>query len=214
MEENNIVTEEPKKGLTTWLFNPFYYIAGGRALLIGIAIIILAGIIGAASNTHFDGIIDVHSGKKLPLWFDIAAGPVNWIIMAILLFISGLIISKSKFRIVDVFGTQALARFPTIIMAIITFLPGYREITGRMVSEKDALSMLLSSTSDFIIFLVVLITTLLLTVWMVYLIYRAFSVSYNVKGGKAIGIFIAAIVIGEMVSKAVFISLIRGFLKI
>jgi hypothetical protein len=37
-------------------------------------------------------------------------------------------------------------------------------------------------------------------VWMVALMYRAYSVSCNTKGGKAIGSFIAALIIAEILS--------------
>ncbi|MCK4965479.1 hypothetical protein KAS50_00530 [bacterium] len=206
MEQNNTI-EEPKSGLITWLFNPFYYIAGGRALIIGIAIIILAGFIGSLSNSHFDGVLDIHTGKVLPLWFDVSAGLVSWLIMGILLFITGKAVSKSRFRAVDVFGTQALARFPTIITSIATLLPGYRKVAEQIISSPSNLSTLFGTT-DFIFFLAVLLITLLMIIWMVYLMYRAFSVSCNVKKGKAIAGFIAALIVGEIVSKIVFISFI------
>ena len=159
MEDNNIVVEEPEKGLTTWLFNPFHFLAGSKSLIIGLAVIILAGYIGSISNTHFDGILDVHTGRVLPLWFDISAGLISWIIMGVLITIGGLIISKSRFRTVDVFGTQALARFPAIITAFATLLPGYRISTARIISEKTIMS-LLNDTADFVIFLIVLIIIL------------------------------------------------------
>ncbi len=43
-----------KKPLTL-LFNPFFYVAGGKALGIGLATIILAGLIGALGNAHLMG---------------------------------------------------------------------------------------------------------------------------------------------------------------
>ncbi|MFC1558205.1 hypothetical protein ACFL40_02500 [candidate division KSB1 bacterium] len=209
MEQNNVI-EEPKGGLITWLFNPFYYIAGGRALIIGLVVIILAGLIGSLTNTHFSGILDVKTGKVLPLWFDISAGLVNWIIMGVLIMIGGLIISKSRFRFVDVWGTQALSRFPTIISAFITMEPNSRRFGKLLVSQPNNLAALASENiGGLIFFILVLLITILMVIWMVYLMYRAFSVSCNVKGGKAIAIFIAVVMIGEIVSLVIFISILH-----
>ena len=38
-------------------------------------------------------------------------------------------------------------------------------------------------------------------IWMVALMWKAFSISCNIKGGRAIALFIVAVLIGEVVSK-------------
>ena len=43
---------------------------------------------------------------------------------------------------------------------------------------------------------------ILLLVWIVFLMYRAFAVSCNVAGGRAIAVFIAAIALGEVATGA------------
>ena len=62
-------TTDQKRGIGAWLFNPFTYIAGWQSLFIGLAAIILAGGIGSISSTHFDGVLDTHTGRPAPLWF-------------------------------------------------------------------------------------------------------------------------------------------------
>lgn len=54
---------------------------------------------------------------------------------------------------------------------------------------------------DGIIFGVVLMGIILCTCWMVALMYRSFSISCNVKGGKAIGTFIGGLVVAEVLSQ-------------
>jgi hypothetical protein len=109
--------------LSQWLFNPFRFVAGLQALLIGLAIILISGFVGSLSNTHFDGVIDVHTGAAAPMWFFLSEGVINWICMAGPLFFFGLIVSHSAFRMIDVVGTQALARWPYLITSIVMF-PG------------------------------------------------------------------------------------------
>jgi hypothetical protein len=105
---------------TTLLFNPFVYIAGGQALGYGVVAIVVAGWIGMASNTHFDGVLDVHSGVVPRFPFFMAEGFIDWLCLAAVLFVMGKIVSRTSFRLVDVFGTQALARWPTLFTTLVT----------------------------------------------------------------------------------------------
>ena len=61
---------------------------------------------------------------------------------------------------------------------------------------------------EFAIFVVGTAFSLLLIIWMVYLMYRAFSVSCNVKGRKSILLFTGIVIIGEILSKFVLVSVI------
>ena len=54
-------------------------------------------------------------------------------------------------------------------------------------------------------FVLAVVLALLLLVWTVLLMYRAFAVACNVGGGKAIGVFTVVILLGEVLSK-VFIG--------
>ena len=47
--------------LSQWLFNPFRFIAGFKALLLGLAIVWISAFVGSLSNTHFDGVLDAHA---------------------------------------------------------------------------------------------------------------------------------------------------------
>lgn len=100
----NLVSE---RKWTTLLFNPFVYIAGNESLGIGIVVLLLAGLFGALSNTHFDGVLDIHTGASAPLWLFIAESFVNWLSLAVVLWLLGQLVSKSSFRTVDLFGTLA-----------------------------------------------------------------------------------------------------------
>jgi len=209
MEKNNLMAEEEAKVLT-WLFNPFHYIAGVWALIIGIGLILIAGFIGSFGNWHFDGILDTHRYPPAPFWSFFISGLMNWAIMGLLLTLAGMITSKSRFRVVDVFGTQALARFPMIISTSILYIPAFNKFMEQLLEHCfDTLDFILKNKGDFTLLLVVVILILLMIIWMVYLMYQAFSVSCNVKGIKAITIFIAALVIGEIISKVLFILIIH-----
>ena len=123
---------------TTWLFNPFVYIAGGQALGLGLAAILVAGFIGSVSNSHFDGVLDTHTGMSAPIWFFLAEGFIDWFCLALVLCVFGKIISKTAFRTIDLFGTQALARWPTILVQPGHTSPGFPEIQPRIGRPTNA----------------------------------------------------------------------------
>ena len=79
----------PSNKLKTWLFNPFYYIAGGTALGVGLAVMVIASLVGAATNYHFDGVIDLHSGTPAPAWVFVAENLINWLVMGVLVYLAG-----------------------------------------------------------------------------------------------------------------------------
>jgi hypothetical protein len=195
---------EDKRPLRMWLFNPFYYVAGGTALAIGLPVTIVASLNGSLSLSHFDGVLDFHTGLGTPLWFYAAEGPIDWLVMSVLLLAAGWMISKSRIRVIDVFGTQALARTPTLMTALAAMLPGYQRQAARLaVLNLDAHS------PDLAAFIMVCIVTVAMIAWMVVLMYRAFAVSCNVCGAKAIVVFGIMLLVGEAISKMIMLTLLQ-----
>ena len=60
---------------------------------------------------------------------------------------------------------------------------------------------------DMSIFAFAMILTVLMAVWMVALMYKAYCVSCNIKGPKAIATFIASLIGAEVLSKFAILSL-------
>lgn len=190
--------------ILTALFNPFHYVAGLQALLLGLLIILAAGFIGADSQSHFDGILDFHTGKHVPLALFLLEGIVDWLVFASLLYIAGILISKSRVRLLDVFGTQAMARFPSVIMAVCAFPPAYQRQAARLAAANLSVAW-----GDAVCFAVAAFILFLMTIWMAILMYQAFAVSCNVRGGKAVGIFFGALILAEIAVKAILYGVMR-----
>ena len=199
-----------KKNPTTLLFDPFVYVAGIKALLIGLLMILLAGFIGALSRTHFDGVLDAHSGGRGPLWFFLSEGFADWLCMGAVLLIIGKIISGTSFRVIDILGTQALARWPAVIISLLAIPKGYQRFGRYLVHQMSKPEAKLEfDVTDAAIFFPVLIATIMVTCWIVFLMYKSFSVSCNVKGGKAVLTFIVALIVAEILAKVGIYSLLR-----
>lgn len=188
---------------STWLLNPFHYLAGSASLLFGVTLVLATGLVGSMGRTHFDGVLDFHTGPAAPLWIFLAEGLVDWLTMGVLLLVAAFLLVRTRFRIVDVLGTQALARAPGLVTAAVTLLPGYRRSTGDVMAGK------VTSYADLTVwFYIAVLAGLLMVAWMVLLMYRGFAVSCNVRGGRAIASFIVTLIIAEVASKVVMYRLI------
>jgi hypothetical protein len=183
------------------LFNPSVYLAGAPALFLGLAAILLAGLLGSLGNVHFDGVLDTHVGAPVPLWVFLLEGILDWLSLGFVLLVLGRIISRTAFRSVDVLGTQALARWPTVLMSVVLLPPAVQRFSNNLVLQLRAGGTPKINPADAFVFIVAVVAVLVFLCWMIALMYRAFSVSCNVKGAKAIGTFIGGLLLAEIISK-------------
>ena len=168
--------------LNKWLFNPFIYIAGEQALFIGWIAMLLASGIAGFSKTHFDGALDVHFGAHAPFVTSLIEQCVAWLSVTVVLYLLALIFSKSRIRFIDVAGTIALARAVTLIFAVLGFLPIW-DLNKPVWLILGAFLLLLP------------------IIWMIALMYNAFSVSANIRGSKGVICFIIGLLAAEVLSK-------------
>lgn len=198
-----------KRTLGQWLFNPFQFIAGGSALLLGVPIILVTAYIGSLSNTHFDGVLDIHSGLTAPLWLFFAEVLIDWLCIVLFLLLSALIISRSQWRFIDILGTQALSRWPTLLTALVMLPDANRRFVKHLMSKLGpSVEVATVNSTDVAIFFTAAIIGVLMIIWMVALMYKAYTVSCNVKGAKAVVTFIVSLVLAEAVSKVLILVLL------
>jgi hypothetical protein len=192
----------PQRSIGQWLFNPFSFVAGFRALFIGLGIMLISALFGFLGNSHFDGVLDVHTGLEAPLWFFLAEGIIDWMALAIPLFFFGLIVSTSSLRMIDVLGTQALARWPYLITAIVMLPEANRRAGAYLVAKLGfAVAPAAINYRDMFIFGFAVIVGIFMAIWMVALMYKAYTVSCNIKGVRAIITFIISLIGAEVLSK-------------
>lgn len=198
--------QQPQNKTVTVLFNPFFYIAGAQALLLGIIAIVLTSLIGSFGNAHFDGVLDTHVGTAAPLWLFFAEGFIDWICLTLVLWVCGKIISNTMFRAVDIIGTQALARWPAIFISLLTLPPAFQKFSTELLAQiqQGNFNFNLRHLSVFVMLIAAMVPFI---IWMVRLMYKSFSVVCNVSGGKAIGTFVIGLLIAEVLSKACIVPL-------
>ena len=122
-----------------WLFNPFRFLAGGKALAWGLTCIALTAWLGGIFDYRSTGVISFQRTAPAPLGHAITQGLMAWAILGILLYIGGRLISRSRVRLIDVFGTQALAlaraRAPGLLIALIMVSPPFHNLTTSLIAQ-------------------------------------------------------------------------------
>ncbi len=178
------------------LFNPFRYIAGAKALIFGLVFIVASTLLLYSGGFIQDSYIHIGMAKA-SLWYVGAMQIVWWLLPALLLYLCGVLLSKSKIRIIDILGTTAFAQIIMLIMIAPMLLP---------VVMNNMLESVATLQSGAIIEPTSLMPTMIYSIWsLICLIffyiwnYNAFAVSCNVSGWKAIVAFIAVQVVMTIV---------------
>ncbi len=207
--------KQPRRKLVIWLWNPFELIAGGRALAIGLGIILATGYLASFTLTHFNGVLDTQIGFRAPLWFFLAEGITNWLCLSLVLLIGGLFVAKKRsFRIIDLFGTQALARWPFLISALIAKIPGFTAFNAKLMAivNQGKGTLPAAPAAEIVAFAFVTLMMIVVTVWFVALAWKSFRISGDARGWKAITVFTVGILIAEALSKMAFFKILLPML--
>jgi len=181
-----------------WIYNPFVYIAGAKSLAIGLAIMLAAATILPFNNGHFDGVADVHFGAQTTFVRALCETMVSWGCLVLALYILGRITSESSIRFIDIAGTLALARGPMIFSALLGFIAEAPHIDIQKATLQELMKI---ATSPGVI--IEGIFSIPLLVWTIALMYNAFAVSANLKGGKSAAAFIGGLIVAEIISKII-----------
>ncbi len=186
-----------------FIFNPFYKIAGSKALLWGLLILVLSGFLAYNANSRYDGYLDYHLFPKIDMqMIYVIDGIVVWLIGVVFFTILGKISSNTQFRVIDVLGTLALARAPYLLIPFLIFALDLHNFDFDQNALIEAVLNNQFDTALFPIasFTILAIGSILLVIWHIILLYKAYITSTNVKGNKAIISFIIGILLSEIVA--------------
>ncbi len=109
-------------------FNPFQKIAGFKALLIGLVIMLVMSIVGIYGKLYFDGLLssswamDMKTNYPPSFLLLMYQNIVNVTVLALLFLLFSKIFGKKKIRIIDFFGTVAFSRYPYLILATLFWI--------------------------------------------------------------------------------------------
>jgi hypothetical protein len=203
---------------TDWLLRPFNRVAGVQALVGGIAVLALTAWIASASGLMTDGVLDLHFTGELPFWVVMAQGLINWLCLSLALMLVGWWLGRGGFRPVDLFGTQALARWPLLIATAYLALPGLnqtvRDLTNELMTKMPTDPSKVMASSAYLLdamwLFLISLPTLLCLIWMIWLMFHGFAVSTGMKGARAGFSFAGALLIAWIASKVLIFYALPG----
>jgi hypothetical protein len=172
------------------LYNPFNQIAGFLSLIIGLFGLLIVTWLAFITGTHFNGLVNVTFAKDSEYWVFLTENISNWFFISSFMYISGLILSKSKIRAIDVWGTTLLSRIPLIITPMIRIIPVFQSFVIQSWQRYFVNGVYLASL-----------------VWFLILLFHAFKISCNLKNERLIASFITSMVLAEICT-TIFIKLI------
>lgn len=184
------------------IFNPFEKIAGAKSLLLGLAAVVLAGVTGYLSKTHFDGILNVHSGIQSEWYVHIAEPMLSVAVIALWFLLFAIIFGKQNVRVVDVVGTQFFAFIPLVPASLLGFFEVsevFAEALQTFVANPGG--GLEVSDAQMVSFIGLMVVVVLLTVWSAVWIYNGFKVAANLPRPVHIPVYISGLIVGMLVPK-------------
>lgn len=165
------------------ILNPFRYIAGAKSLIIGLVVMAATSLLLYTSGWVQDSYCHFAIAAK-PLWEVAAMQLLWWVFPSVLLYVCGLVLSPSRIRIVDVFGTQAFCQILVLLMAAPLALP----TVSRTMTEIIDITLNGGIPASNIIATMMIYAVCSVVVMILYFVwsYRAFATSCNISGAKAI----------------------------
>ena len=171
--------------------NPFDYIAGWASLLAGAAVMVVTAVTASLTGQSFDGFMHI-AFAQTGILESLVQQMVSWLIFASLLYGAALAASRSSVRALDIYGTNLFARIP--ILPMLAAAPILGLDLGRL-SEPSAIDEIMANPVPATIYGTIVLALAVCFYWWSY---KAFSVSANMKGAKAVMIFIACYIVTEI----------------
>jgi len=172
-------------------YNPFNQVAGFKSLILGLIGLLIVTYLAFITGTHFNGLLNIDFAKDSDYWVFITESFSNWILISAFFYISGLVLSKSKLRVIDILGTTLLSRIPLIIAPVIRIIPFFQ-------------SFMVLSWQMYFVYGFYLISL----VWTIILLFNAFKISCNLKNERLIISFTICVILSEICTKLIIKLLI------
>ncbi len=167
------------KQCVRFLINPFERIAGFQALGWGLLALVMSTVICYASGWHYHGLLHFGAAPNSAWWCFGVEHLTVWLVPAALFYFGGLLLSRSKIRMVDVFGTVAFAQAPYIFMDILNTLPPIRRMMDMDMTTPPTE---LLAQPGFLLGVWLSLVGLIFLIWALVWMFKALKVSCNLKG--------------------------------
>lgn len=188
------------------ILNPFRYLPLRQASCWGIAVMIMSAIMCWLIPVRLSSMTQVYLLQdKQPLWLSTVEQVVVWLIFAFILYLIGVIFSKSKVRFVDVAAFNLFARIPMDLMLLTLLVPRLKTLMLLLQEQSEAMmsgtATQMSAMVDNMWYIVLMsVIASICAAWYYFWSYKGFAEATNVKNGKGVMLFILGFIVAYVVS--------------
>ncbi|HJC26888.1 hypothetical protein [uncultured Alistipes sp.] len=176
------------------IVDPFNYYSGERTFAVGVVGLFAAALVNHLGGETTRGIVSSGYGD-LSFIQALCQILAAWIILSTLLYLAARLLSKSKIRMIDLYGNQLLARialFPVLLLGALSPLRSAALQLTKTSPEELA--------AHFPIGLIAFgFTALICLVWFFLWSYRGYAVAANLKGWKAVVSYMVCYLLAEII---------------
>ncbi len=184
-------------------FNPFEIYTENKLLSISIVYTIIVSFLAPMVNTRFDGVLDLHFHATNNIFQGFIDNTINVFSLTLILFIAGKIINK-KTRLVDILITSLVSRMPYYLLMFFNINDFMLEATKDMMLMNQVKSLKQIPIQSLSFTLVFSLFSIAILIWYMALLFNGFKVATNGKSKKLILLFIAGLIVAEILSKIIF----------
>lgn len=182
------------------LSNPFEIHSEQTLISIGGIGLVIVSILAYFLSARFDGFLDMHFVENVTVSQPFLDNIIN-VLSAVLVFFAFGKFLNPKTRIVDILAISLVSRlpfYPLILVNVNQFMNSTTKMVMENANPDDLANIPLSSLTIILLFALVALGGL---IWSIILLYRGFKISTNSKGNSAIGYFVVALILTELLSK-------------
>lgn len=176
------------------ILNPFCYLPLRQAICWGVAALILITVFMWQCGLRATSLTQIDFGGGA-LWNVLVRQLLIWILFSLVLFVGGLLGSKSKVRFGDVAAFNLFARIPFDLSLLIFAIPSVKSVMG-YAADMNINAMMEHMTP----LMLMSVVSAVFSIWYFYWTYKAFAEATNVKNGKGVAIFFACFMVSYVAS--------------
>ncbi|MBV6646157.1 MAG: hypothetical protein KI790_11950 [Cyclobacteriaceae bacterium] len=173
------------------VLNPYNRLAGIRAIFLGLIIHIVLTSISFYSGTHINSNLFFKLASDTPFWYFLAEMSLHASLNILGLIVTGYLLSRTQFRLIDIIGTALFSRAPLVLLPAARLIPAFK-------------SFYVTSPVIYILILIFIVSV----IWSITLLYNAFKISCNPKSKFTNIGFIAAMLLSEGISQFIIYQIL------
>lgn len=176
------------------IIDPFNYYSGERTFAVGVVGLFAAALVNRLGGETTRGIVSSGYGD-LSFIQALCQILAAWLILGTLLYIAARLLSKSKIRMVDLYGNQLLARIALLPVLLLGALASLRTAALQLAETSPQ-----ELTAHLPIGLIGFgFAAIICLIWFYLWSYRGYAVAANLKGWKAVVSYIVCYLLAEVI---------------